>query len=141
MIMKKRGFTLVEVLAVIAVLAILLLFAVPMLMKARENTLNALSQNQRKNLKYAGETLGIDLDDYMSKIFNCKEGSWVDGKCTFVEVQEEYRKVMKWNTITLPLSELIEHEYFEDIEGHCKGNITVTKEDAGYKVDYSRVTC
>lgn len=139
--MKKRGFTLVEILAVIALLAVLLLFAVPMLMNARDNTLKALSKNQQKNLKYAGETLGVDLDDYRSKVYNCNESSWVNGMCTFVEVEENYKKVNKWTSITVTLDKLIENEYFEDVQGHCKGSIVVSKSSSGYDVDYSKVTC
>ena len=142
--MKRQGFTLIELLAVIVIIALLLIIAVPMVMKARDKTLMGLSKEQERNLKYAGEMLGIDLDDYMSKVYNCKGGSWLDSdsKCTKVDVTENDKVIKKWVEVTVTLDDLKEHGYFDDVQSHCKGSITVTKQaQTGYGVDLGSVQC
>lgn len=131
--MKSKGFTLVELIAVITVLALLLVIAIPGFMKARDNALQGLSKTQQKNLKYAGETVGVDLDDYMSDIYNCV-GSWIEPKCNFGTSG-------KWESVELTVDELKEHNYFEDTDGHCKGSIFIMKRSSGYDVNLNGVTC
>lgn len=142
--MKRHGFTLMELLAVIIILSLLLIIAVPMVLKARDKALSGLSKEQERNLKYAGEMLGIDLDDYMSKVYNCKSGSWLDSesKCTKVDVKENDKVIKKWVEVTVTMDELKGHGYFDDVQSHCKGTITITKQaQTGYKVDLSSVKC
>lgn len=129
----KRGFTLIEILAVITILALILAISVPMIMNSRQNAILGLNKAQQKNLKFAGETVGIDLDDYMSDIYNCL-GSWIENKC-------KMDSNGKWTEVTLTLDDLIEHEYFDDVQKHCSGSITIVKRDSGYKVNYNDVKC
>ncbi len=132
--MKRRGFTLVELLAVIAVLALLLILAVPMVMKARDNTIRGLNESQKKNIRYAGEMVGIDLDDYASGIYNCQEGSWIESKCTMAN--------NSWTEVAVSLDDLKAQGYFEDYEGHCSGTVKIThKGRSGYDVDLTGITC
>lgn len=131
--MKKRGFTLIELLAVITILALILVISVPMIMNSRANAVRGLSNAEQKNLRFAGETVGIDLDDYMSDIYNCI-GTWIESKCTMGSNG-------KWTEVTLTLEDLIQHEYFEDVNAHCSGSITIAKRDSGYKVTYNDLKC
>ena len=124
----------IELLAVIGILAVLLLLAVPSILNSRDNALKGISRAEEKNIKYAGETIGIDLDDYMSEIYNCKVSTWIESKCQFDGSGS-------WSSVTLQMSDLISNGYFEDKNDHCKGEITITKLESGYGVDYSKVTC
>ena len=130
--MKTRGFTLIELLAVITVLALLLTLAVPSILNAQKNAQTGLNTTQKKNVKLAGETVGIDVDDYMSDIYNCS--GWIASKCTKDDTG-------KWSSITLSMEDLTAHEYFEDQNNHCSGNIIISKNNSGYAVDFSNVIC
>ena len=70
--MKKRGFTLVELLAVIVVLAILAIVAVPIVVNTLENSRKDSFKNSARGIleaadmyytKYAGQEITLDLTD------------------------------------------------------------------------------
>lgn len=129
--MKKNGFTLVELLAVIVILAFLLLLLVPSIFKTKENALGSLNNLQEKNLKEAAKLLALDIDDYTSDVYNCKSSSWLSGKCS-----------KEWTELTVSVEELIEHGYFQDEQNHCTGTIKINKNGSPYKIELeSDVTC
>lgn len=141
---RKSGFTLIELLAVITILALILIVAVPGVLKARDRVLLGLSKEQEKSLRDAGSLLGIDLDDYMSNVYNCKGGSWLDSvdKCTKVDVTENDKVVKKWVEVTVSVEDLKEHGYFTDVQKHCNGTITITKQaNTGYGITFNSVKC
>lgn len=131
--MKKKGFTIVELLAVITILGLLLTLAVPMILNASGDVQKGLSKQMEKGLKEAGELLGLDLDDYSRDIYNCKEGSWISMKCT--------KPTGIWTEVTVSVQDLIDHGYFKDTNKHCSGDLTVTKAGNGYTVTLNTVTC
>lgn len=138
--MKRKGFTIIELLAVLVVLGILMIFAVPAIFKTEEGALNKIREQELKNIKDACNMVAIDLDDYMSSIYNCKTGSWVESKCT--------KNENKWETATITMKDLIDHKYFEDKQSHCtRGDninkeITITKGiDGKYDINLSNVVC
>lgn len=126
-IMKKNGFTLIELISVIAILALILIIAVPAVFKGRENALKGLSKEQERNIKEAALILALDIDDYSSDVFNCNSASWMNGKCTKDSNE-------KWVEATVTVAELKTHEYFEDRKGICSGTVTVAKDGSPYKV-------
>ncbi len=133
--MNKSGFTLVEILAVMVILGLLIVFAVPMVSKSKDDALKALSKEQVKNIEDAGKSLGLDLDDYMTDIYNCNSSKWVKNKCSFTD--------SKWTSIKVTIDDLKAHGYFQDDGGHCSGTITVKRiVDADnivsdYKIEYN----
>lgn len=130
--MKKKGFTLIELIAVIGILALLLLIAIPTVLNTRDNALKALSEKEKRNIVDAGKTLAVDLDDYKSEIYNCKTGTWVESGC-----QKDDNN--HWTSVTLTLQNLIENDYFEDTKKHQNGGmeITITRNyDTNNDVDY-----
>lgn len=132
--MKNSGFTLIELLAVIAIMAIILVLTVPMILNSRDNTLRGISREEERNLKYAGELVGIDLDEYMSDIYNCNSTSWINDKCT--------RADGKWLEVKVSVADLKEHGYFEDVKGHCEGEMTITKlASSDYNVTLNSIKC
>ena len=131
--MKDRGFTLVEVLAVIVVLSAILVIAVPTILNSQSSSLDAITKQEKKNIEDAGKMVGIDLDDYTSDIYNCKTGSWIQKKCT--------KKSKKWTEVKITVDDLISNNYFKDQDNHCSGNITIKKGENEYTVNVSNVKC
>ncbi len=133
--MRKRGFTLIELLVVIVLLAILLVIVAPNLFGARERAKEGINKEQERNIKDAAMVVGVDLDDYMSRIYNCKSGSWIEGKCT---KDEDH----KWTRVDITVEDLVNHGYFEDIKSQCKGDLSLTKNSGGtYSVKFLTVSC
>ena len=131
--MNKRGFTLVELLAVISILALLLVITVPAVMNSRNNAIKGISKEEENSIKEAGKLVGIDLDDYTSEIYNCKEGSWIESNCTLADGN--------WIEAKITIDELEKYNYFDDTQNHCSGVITVTKVESGYKVTLNNIKC
>lgn len=131
--MRKKGFTIVELLAVITILGLLLTLAVPMILSASGDVQKGLSKQMERGLKESGELLGLDLDDYSSAIYNCKESSWISTKCT--------KPTGIWTEATVSIQDLIDHGYFKDTNKYCSGDLTVTKSGNGYAVTLNTVTC
>lgn len=135
--MKKNGFTLIELLAVIVIIGVIMSLSVTTILKAKENTEKALSNEQIKSVKDAGELLGVDLDDYYSDIYNCDDTSWIrttSGVSCDVENNV-------WKKVSLDIADLRNHGYFQDAAGHCSGKVSIIKTDSGYTVELEQVTC
>ncbi len=132
--MRKKGFTLIELLVVIVLLAILMLIAAPNLLGTKEKAEEGINKEQERNIKDAAMLVGIDLDDYMSRIYNCKSGSWIEGKCTKAD--------HKWTRVDFSVEDLVKYGYFEDVEKHCRGDLSLTKNSGGtYSVKFLTVKC
>lgn len=133
---NKKGFTLVEMLAVLVILGTILVLVVPMILNTRESALNKLSKEQIRSLKNAGEMLAIDLDENTSDIYNCKNNSWIK-KLNVCKMENGY-----WTKInSIKIDDLKKHAYFEDNANHCSGSITITKVSDDYNVDTSKANC
>lgn len=134
---EEEGFTLVELLAVIVILAAIMVIAIPAVLNTRRSALGALSKEQEKNLKDAGKLLGVDLDDYASSIYDCKEGSWImtssGAKCT--------KTSAGWAEVKIDVPTLVQNGYFKDENNHCSGTLTITKTESGYRVMADGVKC
>lgn len=132
---EKKGFTLVELIAVISILAILLIIAVPTIITARNNALKGLDKEQRRNIQEAGKMLGVDLDDYLTDVYNCS-ASWIS-TCNKDDKG-------KWTSVEVTIEDLKTHNYFTDEANQCSGTIIVNRKgvDNTYKVDLeSSVKC
>lgn len=114
----KKGFTLIELIAVIVILALLLVIAVPSILNARNNAIRGLDKEQKRNIEEAGKMLGIDLDDYMTEVYNCK-ASW-PSECNKNDEG-------KWTSVRVSIEELKTKGYFTDEANKCSGNILVQK--------------
>ena len=58
--MNKKAFTLIELLAVITILALLTLIAVPAISKQMDNSKETLYNNQLKNIEESARAWGAD---------------------------------------------------------------------------------
>ena len=132
----NKGFTLVEILAVIAILSLIMIITIPTVMKTRGNIENTLSQEEKKNIEESGRLLGVDLDDPYSDIFNCAKGWIKEESGANCEISNS-----SWSKLSVDLSLLQSHDYYRDDQNRCKGTITITKSASSYVVDSSNVTC
>ena len=112
----KKGFTIIELLSVIIILALISAFTIPIVLNSREGAVNKISEQERKNLIEASKMVAIDLDDYLSKIYNCS--GWISEKCT--------KENNNWITVTITVGDLIDNGYFEDNHEHFNREQSVT---------------
>ena len=117
--MKKKGFTLVELLGVIIILGIILMFAVPSITKYMKRGTIEYYHSLEKELKTTGM-------DYL----------------------ETYRSLLPRqidNVTVIDLKELVDNHYIEEIKDEdgntCSGNITVKKVKTGEYDYYSCLVC
>ena len=137
----KKGFTIIELLAVLLVLGMLMVFAYPAIFKTEKAAEEVLNKAEERNLKDAAKLVAIDLDDYMSPIYNCKNGSWIKEYCHTIKDSEDNDV---WYYVVFPVNLLIEKGYFTDNSNHCTKNnslIRINKQSQGYEVDLSNIKC
>lgn len=123
--MKNKGFTIVELLAVIVVLAILILVAVPNITGIIQSSSNQANTIMEDNLKeaailYAQSTKGIGIKD-CSVVVN--KGNYED--------QKDQAKCLTG----IKVMELIGKGMFSDAKGNCDANAIV------YYYNYKKATC
>lgn len=114
----KKGFTIIELLAVLLVLGMLMVFAYPAIFKTEKAAEEVLNKAEERNLKEAAKLVAIDLDDYMSPIYNCNKG-WMkdENKCN--------KPYSYWESASVTVKDLIDNKYMEDKNTHLDKNIVV----------------
>lgn len=143
----KKGFTLVELLAVITILSVLMVFAVPSIMKSRNGTIKKLNEMEKKNIKEAATLLAGDID-------NQSNGKDAKSNCNSFGLTCEYNYdniKLKYSLkkVTFKVSDLKRLGYYDEgedakeIKGTCNQNasITITANSNGYDVNTDNVTC
>ena len=112
-ILEKNGFTLIELLAVILVLGMIIVFAIPAINGSGSSSREKISELEKKNLIEAGKMLALDLDESTTDIYNCN--GWIENLCT--------KSTDKWSRVTISVKELINHGYFIDYDHHIDEDI------------------
>lgn len=131
--MNKKGFTLIELLAVIVILGIIMAFSVSAVMNTRNKTVETIGKQEKKNIEEAAKMLAVDLDDYMSDVYNCKpKQGWVVCEST----------QGKWTVATVTLDDLKSNGYLDDNDSHCGGTITIERDaNSSYLVNLDEINC
>ena len=128
--MNRKGFTLVELLAVIALLAIIIVFAVPNLLNVFSEGKNKLSSIQKNQIKSAVE---MYLNDYCTEPIG-------DNVCpSSLTKTTDSNGIIKITGGDISLSTLSTAGYFDDgeITHNCTGYASITNG----KIDLSNITC
>ena len=106
----------VELLAVIVVIASVMVFAIPAITDTNKNARDKLTDMEKNNLKEAGKMLALDVDNSATDIYKCN--GWVASYCT--------KQNSKWTKIEISVSNLKSHGYFTDNDNHIDGDIIVS---------------
>ena len=122
---NKKGFTLVELLAVVVVISIVMIVAIPSVQKALTSSKEGISAINRKNIEEAAKTLATEIiycdnNDDNSKLFAINN---VGTSCTTA-------KTNLTNGINLKLTDLTSNGYFDDPANNC--SCTDTNEENCY---------
>lgn len=133
----KKGFTLVELLAVIVILALIMTFAIPSVLKSRNASLEKISEIEVKNIKDAAIVLATDVDTSGNVQNECNKLSL---SCTYSADGKSIE------TINTSVDGLVNLGYYDDsskntADKKCSGNIVITASGNGYNVDMSKVEC
>lgn len=124
--MSKKGFTLVELIAVVTILSIIIIIAIPSINTNLRGTKDKLDEINKKNLEDAGKTLAneaiyCEISDKAQSIFG-------NSDCNVVK-----KNLIENGGYTISVDTLREKEFFVDSGNHCSGDILITA-DENYKV-------
>ena len=117
--MKNKGFTLVELLAVIVVFALVVVIMVYSFGNVLSSTKSKISDINRKNLIEAGETLGVYVTTWELTLEHYEILGINDNK-TCSNAKEVLKTGVDINVIDLKNANL-----FIDNAGVCEGNINI----------------
>ena len=136
--MDKKGFTLIEVLVVVGILAILIIIAVPNIGGAFNSAKNKISDLEKKNLSDASETIVME-------VINC-EIPLSDFNYLFSSSYtacSQMQSALIGNTVSTTVAKLVDKDYFTDTSSKCSGTLSITTDASSYKVsvDTSEVNC
>ena len=131
--MKNKGFTLVELLAVLILLSIIIIIAVPNVLSALTSSKDSLNKIQKKNVEYAAEKLILEVvncdvpeDVVVSNIFVAPPA---EPSC------ENMRNFVYDNKVKVTIGGLKEYGYLEDFSAHCEGYVSITTDENSLKID------
>ena len=124
--MNKKGFTLVEIVAVICVLALIMIVVVPAVQKSLTNAKTGISNINKKNIEEAAKTLGTE-------ILFCDDESDTELKTNLGVTSCAEAKTDLEATLKFSLGDLEAWGYFSDDSGNCKNdldkNITILSDE------------
>lgn len=125
----KKGFTLVELLAVLMLMGLLIVFVVPNVVKLFKKSNDTLSSFQIKELKSGVE---IYIND------TCLNPININSVCDFVTTQDAQGNIIIQNG-TMTLEEFFTKGYFELTNSFdsCTGNIIINNND----IDLTGISC
>ena len=134
---NKKGFTLVELLAIIIILGLVVLIAIPEIMNAFNSAKNKISDIEKKHLIDSSEEAVLE-------IINC-DMTITDFNYLFnknVTTCSEMQELIIGKDIETSVYKLVEKEHFEDKTAKCNGTVIINT-DSNYKVtvDTNGVTC
>ncbi len=141
---NKKGFTLVEILAVIVLLALLIIFAVPAILEALEGGRTGIDKINKKNLTDACESVIVEvvsckIHDETYGALGIHVSDTLKGKC------DTLQDLVIGKTVTTNVRNLISSGYFRDDDHNCDLDkpikITTNSSTLKVTVDLSEVSC
>ena len=139
---KNKGFTLVELLAVIVLLGVLVTLVITQGTDIFHATKNQISKINEKNLKEAANTLAniiitCELDDNIYKELKDQEATDTKENCSSLKDK------LFSSGIEVNIDSLKNLDLFEDVSNLCTGEMTITADENSYKVtaNMENITC
>lgn len=130
---NKTGFTLIELLAVLVVLSLIMIIAVPSIQKAMSNAKTGISNLNKKNLTEAGKTLATEIQlcdssdpndiNQMKNIF--KDNSAANCSSAKTKLNGGF---------DVTVDDLKTWGYFEDTSNNCLGTLNISADANTEKV-------
>lgn len=138
--MKQKGFTLVELISVIAVLGIIMVIVIPAVTKQLSNSKDALRKINIKNAEESALLLITDLNTCDSEALNILKTENI-----LTETQgESYclstRNALKGG-IEVSIDVLKKYNYLTDYDEQCSGTVTLKINNANPEADGSNIEC
>lgn len=138
--MKQKGFTLVELISVIAVLGIIMVIVIPAVTKQLSNSKDSLRKINIKNAEESALLLITDLNTCDSEALNILKTENI-----LTETQgESYclstRNALKGG-IEVSIDVLKKYNYLTDYDEQCSGTVTLKINNANPEADGSNIEC
>ena len=138
--MKQKGFTLVELISVIAVLGIIMIIVIPAVTKQLSNSKDALRKMNIKSAEESALLLITDLNTCDSEALNILKTENI-----LTETQgESYclstRNALK-SGIEVSMDILKKYNYLTDYDEQCSGTVTLKINNANPEADGSNIEC
>ena len=129
--MNKKGFTLVEILAVLVILSLLLILTVPSIKNALTNGKNKINEINKKQIEDAAKII-VNEVIYCNITENAKKALGDETSCSIAKT-----KLINGVNIDLKNLEL------DDKSSKCSGTINVKIDSETYKetIDMTNVIC
>ena len=135
---NKKGFTLVELLAVMVILGILIIIMIPAVNGALNKGKEKISEINKKQIKEAVEVLvteviSCDISDRTYAVFNENKNT---SSCIILQNSLYSKKV-------ITIENLKNNNYFKDDANNCSGSIGISVNENNYQIniDYTNLTC
>lgn len=122
--MNKKGFTLIEMLAVVIILGVIMVVALPSVSKL-------INKNRMKNY----ETY-LDVLDEKMKVFIDK----YKGELSFSTTDSDNNKT-SISCYQIKYQDLLKNDFIIESDVKCSGNIYLKKENGNITADYSNLAC
>lgn len=129
--MNKKGFTLVEILAVLVILSLLLILTIPSIKNALTNGKNKINEINKKQIEDAAKII-VDEVIYCNMTENAKKALGDETSCSNA-------KTKLINGVDIDVSKL----NLDDKSSKCSGTINVKIDSETYKetIDMTNVIC
>ena len=129
--MNKKGFTLVEILAVLVILSLLLILTIPSIKNALTNGKNKINEINKKQIEDAAKII-VDEVIYCNMTENAKKALGDETSCSNA-------KTKLINGVDIGVSKL----NLDDKSSKCSGTINVKIDSETYKetIDMTNVIC
>ena len=134
---NKKGFTLVELLAVIVILGIIAIIAIPSVMNAVNQAKNKISEIEKKHLIDGAEEMIMEV---ISCDMTATDFNYLFNKS--ISNCSEMQDLVIEKEISTTVTKLKGKGYFEDPSNKCNGEVRITT-NSNYKVavNTNRVVC
>ena len=135
---NSRGFTLVEIIAVLVLISLLMIFAIPAITGVLSSSRNTIDGLNKKNLTEAGKMFAEDI--YLCRGEVPEEVKAATGSVP-VTCSELRDKLSSSTGISITVEKLKLGEYFTDNANNCSGTLIIKEINDKFEVDLTGVTC
>ena len=135
---NKKGFTLVEILAVIVILSVVVIIAFPSIQNALSSSKHGLSELEKGTIKDSAETIILE-------VINCDidENVYNVLKIPNTKTCSEVNDLVVGKTIRIYVEDMRTYGFITDVSERCSGTVKIKTNASNYQVtvNTSGITC